>query len=54
MENFLFSSILLGQIGITTDTPFPQPKTDSSDDKIASELAMQFYVSILISLFFSI
>lgn len=47
---FFFSSnfSIEGKIGITTDTSYPQPKTDSNDDKIASELALQFYVSIII------
>lgn len=40
---FIFS---IGQIGITGDTSYPQAKTDSNDDKVASELALQFYVSV--------
>lgn len=55
---FLFSFFFLfilfinkGQIGITLDTSYPLPKTDSSEDKIASELALQFYVSISFFIF---
>lgn len=40
--------IRTGQIGMTLDISFPEPKTDSNDDKVASELALQFYVSALI------
>lgn len=52
IQIIFFSSSLLtiGKIGITTDTSYAQPKTDSNDDKIASELALQFYVSIYICL----
>ncbi|KAG4069555.1 hypothetical protein HA402_006921, partial [Bradysia odoriphaga] len=32
-----------GRIGITLDMSFPLPKTESAEDKIASELALQFY-----------
>lgn len=35
-----------GKIGITTDVTWPEPKTDSAEDKEASERAMQFYVRI--------
>lgn len=42
---FEFSFSNKGQIGITVDTSYFQPKTDSNDDKVASELALQFYVS---------
>lgn len=35
----------IGKIGITGDISWPEPKTDSTDDKIASEMALQFYVS---------
>lgn len=45
---FLSFPLTIGKIGITTDTSYAQPKTDSNDDKIASELALQFYVSIYI------
>lgn len=43
---FLFLSFS-GRIGITTDITWPEPKTDSEEDKIASELALEFYVSTL-------
>lgn len=43
----------LGKIGITLDISFPHPKTDSAEDKIAAELALQFYVSNF-DLFFSV
>uniref|UniRef100_A0A1L8DR18 Cytosolic beta-glucosidase n=2 Tax=Nyssomyia neivai TaxID=330878 RepID=A0A1L8DR18_9DIPT len=33
-----------GKIGITVDTSWQEPKTDSDDDKEASEMAMQFYI----------
>ncbi|XP_031640000.1 myrosinase 1-like [Contarinia nasturtii] len=33
-----------GKIGITIDTSYAQAKTDSDDDKVASELALQFYL----------
>ncbi|KAG4081205.1 hypothetical protein HA402_003232 [Bradysia odoriphaga] len=33
-----------GIIGITLDMSFPLPKTESAEDKIASELALQFYL----------
>ncbi|KAI8126151.1 Myrosinase 1 [Lucilia cuprina] len=33
-----------GRIGITVDVSWPEPKTDSSEDREASERAMQFYV----------
>lgn len=53
MKSFFFQLLIIfyriGKIGITTDTSFPQPKTDSNDDKIASELALQFYVSVSLS-----
>lgn len=55
MNNFLithfFHIYFKGKIGITTDTSYPQAKTDSNDDKIASELALQFYVSVQLLLF---
>lgn len=37
--------MFIGKIGITGDISWPEPKTDSTDDKIASEMALQFYVS---------
>lgn len=37
--------VFAGQIGITTDITWPEPKTDSEEDKVASELALEFYVS---------
>ncbi|XP_055701294.1 myrosinase 1 [Phlebotomus papatasi] len=33
-----------GKIGITVDTSWQEPKTDSDDDKEASEMGMQFYI----------
>uniref|UniRef100_A0A1B0DHF5 Uncharacterized protein n=1 Tax=Phlebotomus papatasi TaxID=29031 RepID=A0A1B0DHF5_PHLPP len=33
-----------GKIGITMDSRWNEPKTDSDDDKEASEMAMQFYL----------
>lgn len=36
-----------GRIGITLDTSWPEPKTNSAEDREASEMAMQFYVSII-------
>ncbi|XP_037819304.1 myrosinase 1 isoform X1 [Lucilia sericata] len=33
-----------GRMGITVDVSWPEPKTDSSEDREASERAMQFYV----------
>ncbi|XP_055324413.1 myrosinase 1-like [Sitodiplosis mosellana] len=39
-----FQSTQKGKIGMTFDISYPQPKTDSNDDKIASELALQFYL----------
>lgn len=37
--------VFAGRIGITTDITWPEPKTDSEEDKVASELAVEFYVS---------
>uniref|UniRef100_A0A1B0CB38 Cytosolic beta-glucosidase n=2 Tax=Lutzomyia longipalpis TaxID=7200 RepID=A0A1B0CB38_LUTLO len=33
-----------GKIGITVDTSWQEPKTDSDEDKEASEMGMQFYI----------
>lgn len=33
-----------GSIGITTDISWPEPMTNSEDDRAASELSLQFYV----------
>ncbi|GAB0098174.1 Glycoside hydrolase family 1 [Sergentomyia squamirostris] len=33
-----------GKIGITVDASWQEPKTDSDEDKEASEMAMQFYI----------
>lgn len=46
INNFVIS----GTIGITTDTSWQEPKTDAEDDKYASEMAMQFYVSFLLKM----
>lgn len=43
--SFFLHIYFIGQVGITVDTSWPEPKTDSADDKVASELALQFYVS---------
>lgn len=45
ISSFLSFFLYIGKIGITIETSYPQAKTDSNDDKIASELALQFYVS---------
>lgn len=37
-----------GKIGITSDISWPEPKTDSPEDKVAAELDVQFYVSFII------
>lgn len=39
-----------GRIGITVDVSWPEPKTDSAEDREASERAMQFYVSSILYL----
>lgn len=43
---FFFSNLLKGKIGITGDILWPEPKTNSAEDKIASELGAQFHVSL--------
>lgn len=45
-EQLSFFSLCVGKIGITGDISWPHPKTDSHDDKVASEMAVQFYVSV--------
>lgn len=48
---FQFSSFIAsisGRIGITTDITWPEPKSDSEDDRIASELNLEFYVSLFL------
>lgn len=35
-----------GKIGITTDISWPEPKTDTPEDRAAQELDVQFYVSL--------
>lgn len=42
-----------GRIGITTDITWPEPKSDSEEDRIASELSLEFYVSTTKYFFFS-
>ena len=37
-----------GRIGITVDVSWPEPKTDSAEDREASDRAMQFYVSSIV------
>ncbi|XP_039965419.1 myrosinase 1-like [Bactrocera tryoni] len=39
-----YQELQKGKIGMTMDTSYMQPKTDSDDDREASERALQFYI----------
>lgn len=43
---FKYIFLILGSIGITTDTSWPEPGSDTKESRETSERAMQFYVSI--------
>lgn len=42
---FIDFKLFLGIIGITLDISWPEPATESPEDRAASEMSLQFYVS---------
>lgn len=42
---YCFFSVRIGIIGITTDVSWPEPESDTAENRQAAETSIQFYVS---------
>jgi hypothetical protein len=42
---YSFSSLFTGQVGIALNGEWYQPQTNSTEDRVAAEMGMQFVVS---------